>query len=223
MSALTVSDIFVRVKRKFGDEASVQVTEADIYRWINDAQREMVQQMSDLIPAIHRWDAVDGEIAYFLQPEYAAVKNLYFRKSENDQYFLIKYLSMWEFNQYIDGWDGSIGSGDTPLVWTTEADLIRVFPTVTGNIFNAFKLEYSKYATLIENVNDPIEVPEYMHNAIVEYCMAQAYEMDEDWEGAQIAGARVQGDINKNNGRDDHFSKDSYPVVSTTWQDSEHY
>ena len=37
----TVQDVLLSVKRQFGDESGVQVTDSDIVRWVDDAQREI--------------------------------------------------------------------------------------------------------------------------------------------------------------------------------------
>lgn len=40
----TVADVFRRVKRTFGDEAGVQITNSDIIDWINDGQVEICER-----------------------------------------------------------------------------------------------------------------------------------------------------------------------------------
>ena len=40
----TVGDVYSAVKRTFGDEAGVQLTDTDIVRWINEAQVDISKQ-----------------------------------------------------------------------------------------------------------------------------------------------------------------------------------
>jgi hypothetical protein len=47
----TVGQIYDYVKRAFGDESGVQLTNADIVRWINDAQNE-IAEAAGVIPFV---------------------------------------------------------------------------------------------------------------------------------------------------------------------------
>ena len=49
---LNIQDVANRVKRTFGDESGVQVTDDDIIRWVNDAQLEISRQNEDLLEAV---------------------------------------------------------------------------------------------------------------------------------------------------------------------------
>lgn len=44
-STYTVQDVLTEIKRTFGDEAGVQITDADIYRWIDRGQIELFSSL----------------------------------------------------------------------------------------------------------------------------------------------------------------------------------
>ena len=49
---MNVGDVLTRVRRTFGDEAGIQITQDDVIRWINDAQREAVMQNEGLLQKV---------------------------------------------------------------------------------------------------------------------------------------------------------------------------
>lgn len=219
MSTLTVTDVFNRVKRTFGDEAAVQVTEADILRWINDAQREAVMQNEGLLQKIGYVSSVAGTEQYDLPTDLFVLSHLYYRDATTTAYYALKWRSLKEFSEYVDGWDGATEEG-TPLIYTQQEDgKFYVFPTPASSVANGFKLIYSRYATDVVDSNSTLDLPPYLHTFIVNYCLMQAYEMDEDWESAQQKATQVQGDLDFNNNRKHWFGRDAYPTVAVRYED----
>jgi hypothetical protein len=52
---MLVSEIATRVRRQFGDDVGILITDADIIRWVNDAQREIAVKANLLqVRATHR-------------------------------------------------------------------------------------------------------------------------------------------------------------------------
>jgi hypothetical protein len=49
--------------------------------------------------------------------------------------------------------------------------------------------------------------------------MMKAYEMDEDWDSADRKAQLIQSTIDFNNSREGWFGRETYPVVSTNYQD----
>lgn len=219
--SLTFSDVFVRVQRTFGDEAAVQVTEADVIRWVNDAQREAVMQNEGLLPKVGFLDSVIGQDDYTLPTDLFTLHHVYFKESDTSSFFALKWLTKFEFSQMIDGWDGNEYSSGFPQVYTTENSKLILFPKPQTAVTGAIKLDYSRYPVAVADNNDPIDLPPYLHTYVVNFCLMQAYEMDEDWESADKKAQQVQGDLNFNNNRQAWFGRESYPSVATTWEDYE--
>src|SRR5512138_1815684 len=101
---MNVGDIITRVRRTFGDEAAVQVTDDDVIRWINDAQIEVVKhnegalQKSDLI------DLVANQSTYTMPTDLLILRTLRYKFSSMQSFARLKYKSLQEFDELIDGW-----------------------------------------------------------------------------------------------------------------------
>lgn len=218
---VSVIDVLTRVKRTFGDEAGVQVTQADIIRWINDAQREAVMQNEGLLQKVDYIASVAGTKEYTYPTDLFVLHHLYYRSSATDAYYSLKYLSLKDFSEYVDGWDGTTMQG-IPLIYTQQTDgKVIIFPTPEASVANGIKLIYSRYATDVVDQNSTLDLPTYLHTFVINFCLMQAYEMDEDWESASNKATQIQGDLDFNNNRKFWFGRETYPTISVNYNDQD--
>lgn len=218
---LSVSDVFSRVKRTFGDEAAVQVTESDILRWINDAQREAVMQNEGLLQTVGYLDSVSGTKEYTLPTDLFTLSHLYLKDTEFTAYYALRWLSLKDFTEYADGWDGNTITA-MPLVYTQQQDnKVVIYPTPQASLTSGIKLIYSRYAVDVVDSSSDIDLPPYLHSYVVNFCLMQAYEMDEDWESSSQKAQQIQGDLDFNNNRKFWFGRDKYPSISVNFEDQE--
>lgn len=218
-----VSDIFERVKRQFGDESAVQVSEADIIRWINDAQREAVMQNEGLLLKVDYIDSVADQKEYDLPQDLFTLHHVDIKDGDSSQYYNVKWLGLKQFSEFLDGWDGATIEA-YPQVYTNQiAGKLLVYPPPKVSVSTGIKLTYSRYATDVVDSSSTIDLPPYFHPYIVNFCLMQAYELDEDWESAQQKAQQVQSDLDFNNNRQFWFGRDAYPSISTGYEDRETY
>lgn len=225
---MNVSDVMTRVRRTFGDQDDIQITGDDIMRWINDGQREMTMQLPDLLMSVGYLDTVVGQLRYTLPDDLLTLNNVYTREAANTAYYAMKWMSEAEFVQKLDGWDGDpnnypYGNG-IPMVYVKEGlNTLVVFPAPQASLTQGLKLTYARKSVDVTADTDPLDIPDYLHNTLVAYCLVQAYELDEDWESVQMKAQQFQNDINFNTNRESWFGRDSYPTIVTSYQDSESY
>lgn len=218
---LSVSDIFTRVQRTFGDEAGVQVTESDVLRWINDAQREAVMQTDGLLQAVSYINSVSSQVEYDEPTDCLAITEVYVKDGSTPSYYALKWMPLQQFTEYLDGWDGSAITGNYPLVYTKlTSGKISVFPAPEASVANGIKFIYNRYAADVTNNNDPLDLPPYYHSFVLNFCLMQAYEMDEDWESAGQKAQQIQGDLNFNANRELWVGKNKYPTIGVNAEDS---
>jgi hypothetical protein len=218
---VSVIDVLTRVKRTFGDEAAVQVTQADIIRWINDAQREAVMQNEGLLQKVGFVSSVAGTKEYTYPTDLFVLHHLYYKASASEAYYALKYLSLKDFSEYVDGWDGTTMQG-IPLIYTQQEDgKTVIFPTPAASVANGIKLIYSRYATDVVDQTSTIDLPPFLHTYVINFCLMQAYEMDEDWESAGNKATQIQGDLDFNNNRKFWFGRETYPTISVSYNDQD--
>lgn len=214
---MNVGDVVNRVKRVFGDEAGVQITDDDMFRWINDAQLQISIENSGLIEAIATSDIVSGQAEYDLPPNTNVLRSLMYDG------FRIKPLSFSEFNEYLDGFsspDSPYGNGrpDVFMIWQEK---ITLFPKPGENLTGGLKVYYSKHPDKISTLADALTVPLKYHNAIVSYCLEQAYELDEDTEKLAMSKGKFDSTVMKLSDQEKWTSQEYYPRITTLPDDEE--
>lgn len=216
---MLVSDIMTRVKRQFGDEAGVQVTEADIIRYINDGQRKIVAQNESLLQKIVTADTVDGQDEYSLPADSLILRSISYKGPSDQSYYKLKGMTLSEFNEYIDGWDGSFYGKSAPLVFMVYGSTVTLFPTPDVSQTAGLKLYYTRQPVDVTMGSDTPDLPVLYHEVLVSYCMSQAYIMDEDLEAAAAMGQQIQGDMTVLRGQSEWKQQEAYPTITVLSED----
>ncbi len=223
---MTAGDIITRVTRVFGDESAVQIQQADIIRWINDAQREAVMQHENLLQKSTTIDSVAGQATYPLPNDLFTLGAVYYRDTvdPNGSPYMLRSFSREKMDQVADGWQGNDFGPGIPQVYTraTETNTISsitLFPTPNASRAGGIKLLYSRFATDITAANQDIDLPAYYYGYVEQYCLMKAYEMDEDWESADKKASYIQSTIDFNNNRDAWFGRGTYPTITADDED----
>ena len=141
---MIVSDIITRIQRKFGDESAVQVTNADIIRWINDGQRRIVLKNDVLLEKTATTNSVAGQQEYDLPTDLLILKFIQYKDSGSTSYLKLRGLTTVEFNEYIDGWSDGGSVKGVPQVYTIFSGKIIAYPTPTNSVTAGFKIYYNR-------------------------------------------------------------------------------
>lgn len=216
---MIVSDIQTRVKRQFGDEAGVQITDADIIRYINDGQRKIVSQNESLLQKITTTASVNGQDEYAMPVDSLILRSVSYKSPTDLSYYKLKGLTLSEFDEYVNGWDGDAFGSSTPLVFMLYGSNITLFPKPDHDFADAIKIYYTRVPTDVANPNDVPDLPVLYHEVLVQYCMSQAYIMDEDIEAAAAMGNQIQGDMTLLRGRSEWNTQESYPTITIRAED----
>lgn len=216
---MIVSDIYSRVKRQFGDESGVQVTDADILRWINSGQREIVMQNEGLLEKTALTNTVENQQEYDLPVDLLVLKFISLKYTGQNSFFKLKGYSATKFNEYVDGWSGTDFGTGTPVAYTLFSGKIILFPIPDTTISNAIKIYYNRKPVDVTGSLDTPDLPEIYHESLVKYCLQQAYEMDEDWDASQLKGSAVDADISLLRGREEWKEQERYPVITVLAED----
>lgn len=207
----TVNDILTHVKRQFGDEAAVQVTNEDIIRWINAGQLEIFRR-SEPVKSSANSSTVAGVNDYAFPPDVLRVQSIYVAGKP------LKKLSTQEYDEWIQQYDPLETARGAPVVWTSWGETFSVFPTpeTSGNL--DIQLRYIKQPTKIDATNDPLSIPDAYYNRLVEYVLGQAYELDENFQAAQMKGDQFSINLDATTVRET-ASHDTYPSITVLEED----
>lgn len=207
---MIVSDVITRVQRQFGDEASVQIDSSDIIRWINDCAKEIAVQ-NDLTQATGLQNSEKDLNVYAAPADTLAIRAVYYNQKKLDFY------SRTEYDAYVNINDPTETASGTPFLYTRHVDDLILYPTPDS--VGTIKIWYFQRPPEVTASTDNLPFPVEYHLRIVEYCLQQAYQTDEDWEAAnQMSGQFTDGmaKLKQLNSTDTEF----YPTITVLPDDS---
>ena len=220
---MNLGDVKTRVKRQFGDESGVQITDEDITRWANDCIQYIVTENEGLLEKIDVVDLVAGQQDYTPPTDLLTLKAVHIKPREDAlSYTHIQGYDLQKFDAYVDGWDGTFYGPGTPYVYTIYAELLKIFPIPDSSAIGGLKFFYNRKPVLLAETDDSIELdlPPNYHNAVVSYCLQQAYELDENMDSYSRKGADVEGIIKLNRYRQGKANEESYPKITLNPEDA---
>lgn len=208
---MLVSEIATRVKRQFGDEAGAQITDADIIRWCNDAQTDIAIN-NDLLQVSAYTATTAGT------QKYTVPSNLLILRSVKWQGVKLQMVSMEEADALTLSTSSSSPTG-VPTTYWQFARQIYLWPIPSTNGTSDLVLYYTRQPDALTATSDTPELPLQYHNRLVEYCIAQAAELDDNLQ--QYAMKMSQFKQNVDNLKDNATweQHDVYPSITASLRD----
>lgn len=216
---MDVQAVITRVRRVFGDEAAVQVTDDDIIRWINDGQIEIVKNNTNALLNTTTMNIVAGQSTYNFNVNMLKLRSVRYKYSSMLSFKTLQYQSMQQFDESIDGWDGTLYPSGYPVYYTEYNNTFTVFPTPDQSVVGGFKLLYNESPADVSDLADPLSVPLIYHNTILRYCLWQASLLDEDLEPAVMYQNNFANDMSLVQNREVSENVSSYPVITIRDED----
>ncbi len=217
---MNVLDVVNRVKRQFGDESGVQITDTDIVNWINEAQQEITSTNEELLATSTTMNLVAFQQDYAMPADLQTLFGVSMKTSGALSYFPIKGLPIQQFNELISGWDGTFYGTDTPYSYTVHGSTLRLFPIPNAASTAGLKIFYGKVPTTIVGTGGALELPVQYHNAILAYALQQAYELDENYSAAEMKGGQYAARVAQNRGLDTKNPQETYGSITVLPDDA---
>lgn len=211
---MNVQDVVTRVRRTFGDEAAVQVTDADIIRWINDAQVEVVKHNDGALQKTDFVNLVANQSTYGMPSDLLIVRALRYKYSDMQSYLSLRYKNMAQFDDIVDGWDGTAYPAGYPYFYTMDAGSVILFPTPDRAMTAGLKVLYNQKPVDVTTVLDSLALPLIYHNTVVKYCMWQASLLDEDHEPAMMYKNHFDSDMDLLRTRETQQATQTYAIIT---------
>jgi len=212
----TVQDVLTAVKRQFGDESGVQITDSDIIRWVDDAQREVMMNNPEINAAVVAVNIGNGEPLYPVLnhvPDLETIHSVHY----NGQILRNK--------SFLDAQETIIRSEDTtkgtPLFWYEYAGTINLWPIPDRDITGGLKIFYSQSPTEITTTGQVLSIPDSYFNAVVTFCLKQAMNMDENFQAAQSYDQQFEIFMQKLSNRT-QTQNNHYPTITMLPEDTDY-
>lgn len=201
---MNLGEIKTRVQRQFGDESGAQITEADIVRWANDGQLDIVRK----VEILNQHSETNVEVS---DGSYSLPTSFMFMARVTYNGRVLPQVRMRDLDLGSDSTDLA-DTGD-PQSYYTWGNSIFLYPAPNTGGTNNLDLWYvCRPVELVEDSDIP-DIPIHMHEDLVRYCLARAKELDDDLDGAE----RIMGDYETRVGQAVYESTaqpvDSFPAV----------
>lgn len=216
---MNLADVRLRVKKTFGDEAQVQINDSDIVRWVNDAQRHIISSNELLLQKIATADVIATQQDYALPSDLFMLRSISMKSGSISTYYPLQGSNQADFNALLGGWDTNTISQGIPAYYHVFANILKLYPIPQTTVTAGLKLFYTRYPTDLSIDTDVIDLPLAYHNTVVDYCLQQAYELDEDWNAVKSKQEQVELSLHRNKGREDRQPTLSYQTITTLPED----
>jgi hypothetical protein len=210
-----VSDVVTRVRRTFGDEAAVQVQDADIIRWINDGQIEIVKNNDAALQKTAFINLVAGQASYTLPTDMLLLRSLRYKMTGMLSFLSIRYKNMQEFDDSMDGWDGSTYTNSSPVYFTMYEGKAILFPAPDQSVTSGLKVLYNQIPADVTTLASALALPLIYHNTILSYCMWQASLLDEDLDPAVMYKNEFTANMQLLSSKETMDPVATYPTITT--------
>jgi hypothetical protein len=204
-----VSDVITRVKTQFGDTSGAQINDEAIIRWINDGQQEIVNNNA-ILKETKIGNIVANQAEYsFPADKVQYIEALYVEGRP------IKNLSPQGARDFILATDPTLNArADYPQLWYERGGIITLYPVPQKSFTNGLKMEYVEMPAPVTSYNDSLSVPDRYLNELVNYCMVQALEYDENYTAAQYKLGQFRDGLDRLHYKENISQSDLYPVIS---------
>lgn len=205
-STKTFGQLVLDIKRIFGDEAGVQLDNADIQRWANAAQQEIVTN-NKAIKAKATLPTVIGTATYI----FPAVKIQQIEALHYDNVRL-ENLPFSEAERVIISQDPDQTESGTPAFWYEWDGELSLWPK--PDAVKNLTLYFTAYATeLTGDTSQLLDVADKFYNAVVDFVLMKCYEMDEDMQASQMAEQRFRAALENQMEDERQAQHMTYPTV----------
>jgi hypothetical protein len=204
----TGTDVASRVRTGFGDSSGAQLADSSILSWINDGQREIVNS-NPILRATKITDVVAGQSDYsFPNDKVLSIEALYISG------YPLTNLSPQAAREYIQAQDpAKLLNSERPDVWYERAGIITLFPVPNKTISNGLKLEYVSNPANLSVLGSTLAVPDRYFNELVSYVIAQALEMDENYDASNMKLRQFRDGLDRLSTKDTISQDSQYTAV----------
>lgn len=204
-----VSDVITRVKTQFGDTSGAQINDEAIIRWINDGQQEIVNNNA-ILKETKIGNIVANQAEYsFPADKVQYIEALYVEGRP------VKNLSPQGARDFILSTDPTLNArADYPQLWYERGGIITLYPVPQKSYTNGLKMEYVEMPAQVTGFNDLLSIPDRYLNELVNYCMVQALEYDENYSAAQLKLGQFRDGLDRLHYKENISQSDLYPVIS---------
>lgn len=199
------NDILSYVKRAFGDESGVQITDSDILMWANEAQLDIANS-TRCIQGKATAPLPSGTYELDL-PTQAASSIVTLRLDDVP----IPGIEFSQAEQELQRVDPKRNATGKPEWWTKWGNTVTFYPTPSED--STITVFYIGIPDNLTGAASVVGIPDRYFSALLQYVLSKAYELDEDYDAQQRAMADYEQKVGKATYDDDQAMNLFYSTI----------
>ncbi len=202
----TFAELRRAVTRSFGDEAGVQLESQDIIDFANQGQTEIVVENA-ILKTRSTASSVIGQSEYaFPDMAIARVESITYGGR------LLPNIPFQDAQAKLLEIDAEQVQEGTPVWWYSYGNSFWLWPRPTSSeTIEVFHVAMPEKLTGSES--QVLSVPDKWFNALVDYVVQRAFEMDNDWEAAGRKAEQFQAALRSQSEEESQSQWAAFPVV----------
>jgi hypothetical protein len=176
---MDVTTMLRRIKRQFGDEYDVIITDDDIYGWIHEAELDIIRNAPDC--NVYRQTTAANTYPLAI-PNVVTIQRISYNGT------LIEYTTQEDLETFGIT-DSTLAGAATPRFWFLRgrtATLVPTNVTFTGST----SIEYTKTPMIMAgapgDVTNVLSVPDVYHTDVISYCLARAHNKNQNAQSEKM-------------------------------------
>lgn len=205
------TEVANHVKRQFGDESLVQINDSDIIRWIDDAQRSLSSKLK-LIKGRATVAAVSRQKEYTLPQDAALqIESVHFDGKK------VTGTTLAQAEEIIGQHDKDEPDVGDPQLWYIWGKTLTFWPAPEQP--KNITVYYSGTTPPFTALTSLLSVPDEFYDAIINYVMAKAYELDEEFNAASDQMQRYLNTLTDQDENETEGQHLTYPMITLVDED----
>jgi len=200
-------NIIKRTQRIFGDTVESQIFVDDIFDWINEAMRQIARDTEVLEGETDlNTSSSTGEIT--LPIDFIRAKR-------------VNYLGQWIQQTTLADLDRvdfpndalKVVNGQFANLWYVWGNKLHIYPDPGLNQTGAIHLWYVRLPLEVNTQDDIPEIPDYMHEDLVRFCLMRARELNEEYDQSAKIEQEWKNRVAQTKEQSQNPYANSYPAV----------
>lgn len=205
---MLVSDIISRVRNIAGDINANQFSDEQVMSWINDGIRECAVD-NNLLQKRATQIVVADQSTYDLPSDILKLHSVKYDGTK------IKILTLEEFDKQYSGENTGSGVPNAAYIW---AGVLNIVPS-PDNSTKSLVIDYTRDPIDVDDGNLTPEIPVGYHSRLVDYCLAQVAQQDDDMNRYSIKMQEFRTGVQALKDQPE-WENDLYPFISVSERDT---
>lgn len=207
-----VSDVAAYVKRQFGDESGVQIVDSDIIRWVNAAQAE-ISNTNNVLKAKADLILTAGTYQYPLGQSMSleSINSIHVDGTK------LKYVNFNDYETLLNDEDPEHTSTGRVTHWSEWGGSLILYPVPDSSYL--MEVYFLGAPTPVATVSDDLSLPDKYFQRIIDFVMAQAFELDENYTAHAAKLDYMDSKLVSMSQDENKGSVDTYPTITVLMED----